>query len=540
MVEQKTTVPTEAEKILQLEESHYLDMKAAEIKPAKLSETISAFANTSGGEIFVGVGEKRQEDGSRLRYWSGFPNMEAANAHIQILDGMGALGNHYRASFIHVPGREHSHPGYVLHLTIAKTRDILRATDNFPYIRRNASNLRVATEDGVRRLQLDKGIATFEDEVVAVKASTITNSKVMLSFALAVVPSAEPEEWAESQFITLDDRPTVAGVLLYADQPQAALPKRSAIKIFRYKTREEEGTRETLAFDPVTVEGPIYNLISDAVSGTKKIVEGIQRLGVNGLENITYPHETLHEIVTNAVLHRDYSIASDIQIRIYDNRIEVESPGRLPGHVTTENVLREQSARNPKIVRLINKFPDPPNKDVGEGLNTAFEAMKALRLKEPEIEENEHSVVVYVSHSSLASPEETVIEFLKTHSEITNRIGRDLTGIRSENSMKDVFLRLKKRALIEPVPDKRGNLASWRKCVKDMPERHDRIDTKKLDQPNFEGQISSKSLQTPSIEPDKVWPGMWRVQLPDGTFSDLTNRTRAKDLLISLGRSTNK
>jgi ATP-dependent DNA helicase RecG len=387
---------------------------------------------------------------------------------------------------------------------------------------------------------LDKGIATFEDEVVAVKASTITNSKVMLSFALAVVPSAEPEEWAESQFITLDDRPTVAGVLLYADQPQAALPKRSAIKIFRYKTREEEGTRETLAFDPVTVEGPIYNLISDAVSGTKKIVEGIQRLGVNGLENITYPHETLHEIVTNAVLHRDYSIASDIQIRIYDNRIEVESPGRLPGHVTTENVLREQSARNPKIVRLINKFPDPPNKDVGEGLNTAFEAMKALRLKEPEIEENEHSVVVYVSHSSLASPEETVIEFLKTHSEITNRIGRDLTGIRSENSMKDVFLRLKKRALIEPVPDKRGNLASWRKCVKDMPERHDRIDTKKLDQPNFEGQISSKSLQTPSIEPDKVWPGMWRVQLPDGTFSDLTNRTRAKDLLISLGRSTNK
>ncbi|WP_128945177.1 ATP-binding protein [Bradyrhizobium zhanjiangense] len=187
----------------------------------------------------------------------------------------------------------------------------------------------------------------------------------------------------------------------------------------------------------------------------------MQRLGVKGLESVIYPDETLHEIVTNAVLHRDYSIQADIQIRIYDNRIEVESPGRLPGHVTTANMLREQSARNPKIVRLINKFPNPPNKDVGEGLNTAFEAMKRLRLKEPEVEERDNSVVVYISHSPLASPEETVVEYLKTHEQITNRIGRDLTGIRSENSMKDVFLRLKKRKLIEPVPGKKGNLAAW-------------------------------------------------------------------------------
>ena len=66
--------------------------------------------------------------------------------------------------------------------------------------------------------------------------------------------------------------------------------------------------------------------------------------------------------MTNAILHRDYSIASDTQIRIYDNRIEIESPGRLPGHVTANNILDTQCARNPTIVRLINKFPDPPTK----------------------------------------------------------------------------------------------------------------------------------------------------------------------------------
>jgi ATP-dependent DNA helicase RecG len=90
--------------------------------------------------------------------------------------------------------------------------------------------------------------------------------------------------------------------------------------------------------------------------------------------------------------------------------------------VTEENILREQSARNPKIVRLINKFPNPPNKDVGEGLNTAFEAMEKLRLKKPEIEEKENSVVVYVAHSPLGSPERTREVDLLTDGSITTYI----------------------------------------------------------------------------------------------------------------------
>src|SRR5205085_4118300 len=128
-----------------------------------------------------------------------------------------------------------------------------------------------------------------------------------------------------------------------------------------------------------------------------------------------------HEIVTNAVLHRDYSIAADVQIRIFDDRIEIESPGKFPGHVTVNNVLNEQFARNPKIVRLINKFPNAPNKDVGEGLNTAFEAMERLRLKEPEIEEQAHSVVVHIRHTPLASPHEAVMSYQESNPEITNR-----------------------------------------------------------------------------------------------------------------------
>jgi ATP-dependent DNA helicase RecG len=112
--------------------------------------------------------------------------------------------------------------------------------------------------------------------------------------------------------------------------------------------------------------------------------------------------------------------------------VEIESPGRLPGHVTAKNILSEQFARNPKILRIVNKFPDPPNKDVGEGLNTAFEAMEKLRLKAPIIEERENTVLVTLRHEGLGSPEQLVMEYLHSHEEITNSIARELTGIKSE------------------------------------------------------------------------------------------------------------
>lgn len=278
-----------------------------------------------------------------------------------------------------------------------------------------------------------------------------------------MIPTAEPEPWLRKQQLISDDKPTVAGLLLFAEEPQALLPKRSAVKIYRYKTKEETGERDTLAFDPLTIEGAVYDLIYSAVDKTKELVEDIKKMGSRGLERVVYPEETLHEIVTNAVLHRDYSITADIHIRIFDNRIEVENPGKLPGHITVENILDEQFARNPKVVRLINKFPNPPNKDVGEGLNTAFDAMRKLRLKPPEIKENDNSVLVVIRHESLASPEEAVMEYLENNEEITNRIGREITGIQSENTMKNVFYRLRDSESIEPVPGKHGPISAWRK-----------------------------------------------------------------------------
>lgn len=462
-MEVRKVTDEEADLILGMEETHFCDIKAREIAPAKLSMSISAFANTAGGELFVGVAEKRQGE-QKTTEWVGFVDQEAANPILAMVEGLGIPGS-ISAAFLECPGR----PGYVLHLVVQKTRQVVRATSGTPYVRRGAQKLPVNGDEALRRLELDKGIASFEDETVKAPLDLITNSATIIEFMLSEVPTAEPERWLRSQLLINDQNPTVAGALLFADEPQALLPKRSAIKIFRYKTVEEDLDRDALVGDPLTIEGPIYDLISEAVATTKDIVEGIKKLGEGGLEYVSYPDETLHEIITNAVLHRDYSIATDIQIRIYDDRVEVHSPGRLPGHVTVENFLDEQFARNPKIVRLINKFPNPPNKDVGEGLNTAFQAMRKIRLRDPEIVEQEQSVVVFIRHTRLSTPAQIVMEYVEQNPTITNQIGREITGLRRDVQMKDVFVALRKQGLLEQVPGTRGRATAWQKAVAPPP-----------------------------------------------------------------------
>ena len=455
-MEVRTIPPEDVDRILGAEEGHFIDLKAREIAPAKLSQSVSAFANTAGGEIFIGVAEQRTPDG-KYTAWRGFPDQEAANAIIAVLEGMGAP-RLTDINFISSDGQE----GYLLHLLVQKSRQIVLATDGRAYVRRGAQKLPVTTPEMQRRLELDKGVASFEDENVRAEISLVTNSITSLQFMIEQVPSLEPDVWLKSQQVLTDNGPTVAGALLFSDEPQALLPKRSAIKVLRYRTVESDLDRDALAFHPLTIEGPVVDMISKAVSTTKNILEGIKRLGEGGLEDVVYPDETLHEIITNAVLHRDYSVATDIQIRIYDDRVEVHSPGLLPGHVTKENILDEQLARNPKMVRLVNKFPDAPNKDMGEGMNTAFAAMRKIRLQDPEVTEQGQSVVVFIRHTRLSSPAQIVMEYLQRNMEITNAIGREITGLRRDVQMKDLFVAMRKQELIEQVPEKKGRASAWR------------------------------------------------------------------------------
>jgi len=446
----------EATKLLACSEGHFLDLKSREIKPSKLSRTMSAFANAEGGELLIGIVEDKLHN---LRTWDGFSDIESANGHIQVFDQLFPLGADSMVTFLSADGL----PGFILKVEVPKSREIKRASDGKVYARRGAQNLPVETEERLDILRHDKGLSSFETETVRCDPSTITNSEAIIAFMLDVVPNSEPEPWLKKQQVLIENKPTVAGVVLFADEPQALLPKRCGIKVYRYKSTDIEGTRDTLDFDPISIEGCAYNLIQQAVDQVTDIIESVRIRTVDGLLSVIYPVEAIHEIVTNAVLHRDYAIADDIHIKIFDNRVEILSPGTLPGHITPDNILNERFARNGVIVRLINKFPNPPNKDVGEGLNTAFQAMRQMKLKDPVILQDGGYVKVTLKHEALASPEEMILEYLETHDQIVNRQARDISFIGSENKMKTILQRMVKQGLIELVPGTTRYNAAYRR-----------------------------------------------------------------------------
>lgn len=449
----------QADKIINYEEGQYGDVKAKEKKPASLTEDISAFANADGGDLYIGIDEI-EVSGKKTRSWRGFFNPEEANTRIQVFDGLFPTGTEFQFEFLRCEGL----PGIVFHATVNKTRGVTLASNNIPYLRRGAQSLPQNTNELRRRLEYAKGIHSFENESTNADLSTIAESEIVREFITNVVPTASPKEYLRKQSLIREDKATVAGVLLFADEPQAIIPKHCGIKIYRFKTKAAEGFREAEAFIPKTIEGCLYKQIRSAVSLTTELIQQIPKMGVGSdFERVQYPPQTLHEIITNAVIHRDYSITDDIHIRIFDNRIEVQSPGRLPANMTVKNLTTQRAARNGTVQRLLNKFPDPPNRDVGEGIKTATAAMTALGLEPPIFKETETSFLVTIKHEKLATAELAIMEYLETNNTINNKQARGITFIHEDWRVKSIFRGMEAKKMIKQVEGTITSATKYRK-----------------------------------------------------------------------------
>jgi ATP-dependent DNA helicase RecG len=154
-------------------------------------------------------------------------------------------------------------------VTIFKSRGVVKASDGIPYLRRSARTPPIKDPAALERLKLDKGIESYERKTIDVELEVIKDSEVMSEFINAVVPTTEAELWLKKQQLIHREKPRIAGILLFADEPQAVFPKYCGVKIYIYKTKDSEGTRDTLDFDPITIEGCLYKQIHKTVTTTR-------------------------------------------------------------------------------------------------------------------------------------------------------------------------------------------------------------------------------------------------------------------------------
>jgi ATP-dependent DNA helicase RecG len=457
-MKQKKITRDDAIKLIEREESHFFDHKALEISGAKIQKVSTAFANADGGEFLIGIIDKKDEPDSNKR-WKGARQVEDFNYHLQALSEITPTLDFSCTFFIC-----DEFPGLVMQIRIEKSANVHETASKEIFVRNGAQSLKIIDKQKVIELQFAKGATSFEDFVVStVPPESTFESKEIKTFLNDFSPRTDPLEYVISENLidlkTYD--PRVSGLLLFSNNPSALLPRKCAVKIIRYETKEDEPERDYLK-ETIPVEGPSYFLIHETVRIVTEIMSIIKVWTPDGLRAMQYPPEAVWEIITNAIIHRDYSISDDVQIMIYDNRIEVISPGKLPGYVTLNNILDSRYARNHKLVRTLSKYKNPPNKDIGEGLNTAFEKMKEWKLKSPIIEELERNVKVTIPHTPLARPTQLILEFLKNNSTINNKQARELTGIKSENLVKVEFYKLRDENIIERVPGLEGPASAWR------------------------------------------------------------------------------
>ncbi len=178
-------------------------------------------------------------------------------------------------------------------------------------------------------------------------------------------------------------RPTLAGLLMFGKYPQE-LEIQLVITFLQYfGTTETEATPRGERFlDNRKFEGTIPEMVDNAVNQVlanirkSSLIEGVFRQDIP-----EYPERAVREAIVNAIAHRDYSHfvrGSYIQIRLFADRLEIQSPGGLYGNVTEDTIENEQSTRNRLLMRMMEDLHLVENR--GSGIRSMLEAMRQANL----------------------------------------------------------------------------------------------------------------------------------------------------------------
>lgn len=448
--------------LCQREESDYFDRKSARLKPKDVQDPAIAFANAEGGTLVIGI-EDSGKVAVPLDRWLGRPSIEDYNPFIAALAALNP-GIDFSHRFLYREGQ--LTPSYVLELEIRRSLKVHETAAGEVLIRKGAQNLRL-TASKVQDLMRAKGMVSEEDNwLVDVRPEPIVEGAPLSAFLQSLsITNKDPISFSLKERLIHPDSftPTVACVLLFAENPSSAMPRQCAVKIVRYDSSHEEIERDSLTGDQHSIEGPLRDQIEVAFRTLKAVISRSVCWTLDGLLAPTYPDEALYELLVNAVLHRDYGVSDNVLISVYRNRVEFRSPGRLPGYVTTQNIADARFSRNPKLVRLLSKYPDAPNKDLGEGINTVVERMRQAGFVDPIFKEDGANLYVTLRREPKIDGASIITTFIDRHGSINNRQALDLLALDSAEQITSIFSKLREQGLIAREDESQtGIRVRWR------------------------------------------------------------------------------
>ena len=312
------------------------------------ADGIAAFANAAGGVVLAGVAD----DGKVI----GMSRAQIAN--------LDALLVEVSTDTIKPPVRIRTHhtelsDGRLVLLAEVPESDSVHESPGGNYIRVGASKRPMGGDERLRLAQRrSQARFLWFDKQPVPETGFRTLAEALWKPLLSAEGAAEPEAALGKLALLVDDeagvlRAAVAGVLLCTPNPEQLLPN-ACITATRYRGQD----RASGQIDAQEITGPLNEQIARAVAFAARNMQVAARKDPARSDLPQYSERAVFEALVNAVVHRDYSIrGSKIRLSMFDDRLEIQSPGSLPNNLTVESMGSRQSTRNEALTSVLARMP---------------------------------------------------------------------------------------------------------------------------------------------------------------------------------------
>ena len=427
-----------------------------------LAETLVAFANADGGTVLLGV------DGTgRI-----LGNLTPEDAEGLLRAALSQCRPIVRTEWQQFEDRD----GLAVAIQVPRGTELHSLADGRVLVRAHTGN-QVLDGAKISQLAATKESGDYETEPVAGATRADLSDEVIKDFLVRRTNRlgrdlGENEAEILSSIGALDaqGQPTVAGLLLFGKEPQFFMPQSGLIYV-RFAGLEPRGgpgglpgysRREEFNGALAHVIERAWTLLLQEMRG-EAVVRGLQRE-----DRMLYPPFAVREALVNALCHRDYRLTGRrVEIRQFDDRLEISSPGGLPGYITLDNIVDEHFSRNPRLVNGL--FEWGYIEQLGLGIDRMIEDMLQAGHPQPEFRATPYSFAVFLRRAigTAARPmpewqgrmnerQMRALQYLQQYSRITNRDYRELCSDVSPETLRLDLADLVDKGLVMKIGDKKG------------------------------------------------------------------------------------
>ena len=425
----------------------------------KMAETLVAFANSDGGTIVVGVDATGRPTGTTY----------ADELEEVLLAALARCRPPVQTDW----QQEDTAAGVVVMIRVSRSPELHSLDDGRVLVRAGTSN-RPLGGGQIRQLSVTKSSGDYEVEVVPGAGRADLDDGIIAEYlekraerGRRPVTLPTDELLAEIGAVDETGRPTVAGLLLFCAHPHTFMPQ-VGLTFVRFVGIDPRGENGLAGYGRrEEINGPLARLVEmtwDVLLEEMHIgavVKGLERE-----ERTEYPLFAVREALVNAVCHRDYRLRGRrIEIRKFADRLEIISPGGLPGFITLDNIVDEHFSRNPRIVAGLYQWGYI--EELGLGVDRMIEEMALAGHRPPDFKETPYSFAVSLSNVRERPPtprwerimnerQAKALVYIRENGRITNREYRQICPGVSPETLRLDLADLVERGLLLKIGAKKG------------------------------------------------------------------------------------